>query len=63
VHKRFSRWCHAGAWEQVFTTLSVDRENKYLMLHSTIVRAHRQAATGKGGLGSGAGAFPRRIDR
>lgn len=26
-----------------------DRDNKYLMLDSTIVRAHQQAATGKGG--------------
>jgi transposase len=49
VHKRFSRWCHAGVWERVFASLVVDRDNKYLMLDSTIVRAHQQAATGKGG--------------
>lgn len=49
VHRRFSRWCHAGVWERVFEALTVDRDNKYLMLDSTIVRAHQQAASGKGG--------------
>lgn len=49
VHKRFSRWCHAGIWEHVFETLTCDRDNQYLMIDSTIVRAHQQAASGKGG--------------
>ena len=49
VHKRFSRWCHAGVWDRVFASLMADRDNQYLMLDSTIVRAHQQAATGKGG--------------
>jgi len=49
VHRRFSRWCHAGVWERVFAALTADRDNQYLMLDSTIVRAHQQAATGKGG--------------
>jgi transposase len=33
----------------VFEALTVDRDNQYLMIDSTIVRAHQQAATGKGG--------------
>jgi len=49
VHRRFSRWCHAGVWERVFDALTTDRDNRYLMLDSTIVRAHQQAASGKGG--------------
>ena len=49
VHKRFSRWAKAGAWERVFETLTRDRSNEYLMLDATLVRAHQQAATGKGG--------------
>nr|WP_152971054.1 IS5 family transposase [Rhizobium ecuadorense] len=49
VHRRFSRWCHAGVWERVFDALTVDRDNQYLMIDSTIVRAHQQAASGKGG--------------
>jgi putative transposase len=49
LHKRFTRWAKAGVWERVFASLIKDRNNQYLMLDSTLVRAHRQAATGKGG--------------
>ncbi len=49
VHKRFTRWAEAGVWERVFAALTEDRDNEYLMLDSTLVRAHQQAATGKGG--------------
>jgi putative transposase len=49
LHKRFSRWAKAGVWEKVFAALIKDRDNQYLMLDSTLVRAHQQAATGKGG--------------
>lgn len=49
VHTRFSRWAKAGVWERVFAALIKDRRNEYLMLDTTLVRAHQQAATGKGG--------------
>ncbi|CTP93122.1 hypothetical protein XTPLMG730_3758 [Xanthomonas translucens pv. phlei] len=49
VHKRFTRWAAKGVWEQVFQALIRDRSNEYLMIDSSIVRAHAQAATGKGG--------------
>ena len=49
VHKRFTRWAEAGVWEKVFTNLTTAPDNDYLMLDSTLVRAHQQAATGKGG--------------
>jgi putative transposase len=49
VHTRFSRWAKAGVWERVFKALTRDRDNQYLMLDTTLVRAHQQAATGKGG--------------
>ena len=49
VHTRFARWAKAGVWERVFTVLTADRRNEYLMLDTTLVRAHQQAATGKGG--------------
>jgi len=49
VHRRFSRWCHGGVWEKVFAALTAERNNQYLMIDSTIVRAHQQAACGKGG--------------
>ena len=47
VHKRFIRWAEAGVWDRLFDDLVADRKNPYLMLDSTIVRAHQQAATGR----------------
>lgn len=47
VHKRFIRWARSGVWEKVFHELAGDRKNRYPMIDSTIVRAHRQAATGR----------------
>lgn len=49
LHKRFTRWAKAGVWDEVFASLIKNRDNQYLMLDSTLVRAHQQAATGKGG--------------
>ena len=49
VHKRFTRWAKAGVWERVFGSLTGDPDNQYLMLDTTLVRVHQQAASGKGG--------------
>jgi transposase len=49
LHKRFTRWAKAGVWDEVFASLIKDRDNQYLMLDTTLIRAHQQAATGKGG--------------
>jgi transposase len=46
VHTHFSRWAKAGVWQHVFAVLTKDRCN--LMLDTSLVRAHQQAATGKG---------------
>jgi len=51
VHKRFTRWATAGVWEKVFDSLTGDPDNQYLMLDTTLVRVHQQAAGGKGGRG------------
>jgi len=50
VHQRFTRWSANGTWDRMFEVLIRDRDNDYLMIDTTIVRAHQQAATGKGGL-------------
>ena len=47
VHKRFVRWANSGVWEGSFTSWCAIRRNQYLMLDSTIVRAHQQAVTGR----------------
>ena len=49
AHKRFMRWAKAGVWERVFEHLIDDPDNDYVSIDSTLVRAHQQAATGKGG--------------
>ncbi len=41
VHKRFSRWCHAGVWERVFEALTAGRNNQHPMIDNTVVRAHQ----------------------
>jgi putative transposase len=49
VHARFTRWAKARIWERVFAELIKDRDNKYLMLDTTLARVHQQTAAGKGG--------------
>lgn len=56
VHKRFSRWAYKGVWEKVFGQLLKDPKNGYVMIDSTLVKAHQQAAR------TGSGAIPWRID-
>jgi transposase len=44
VHTRFSRWAASGVWQKLFQTLAAAANNEYVMLDSTIVRAHQHAA-------------------
>ncbi len=50
VWKRFSRWAKNGVWERVFNELAKDPDFEYVMIDSTIVRAHQHATGAKGGL-------------
>jgi len=43
VYQRFNRWAKVGVWEQVFETLQ-DPDLEWLMIDSTVVRAHQHAA-------------------
>jgi transposase len=45
IHKRFTRWAANGVWEKIFKILLKDKKNEYIMLDSTLVKAHQQAAT------------------
>lgn len=47
THRRFSRWASTQVWEKVFAVLIQDAQNDYLMIDSTIVRAHQHAAGSK----------------
>jgi transposase len=49
VWKRFSRWAKKGVWQKVFEALQ-DPDLEWLILDSTIIRAHPHAAGAKRGL-------------
>jgi len=40
VYKRFAYWSQAGIFEKLFASISTDRDLEYLLIDSTIVRAH-----------------------
>ena len=50
VFRRFSRWSRKGVWQRIFEALSDDPDFEYLIIDSTIVRAHQHASGAKGGL-------------
>ena len=49
IHRRFRRWSRKGVWQMIFNTLAVSADTEWLMIDSTIVRAHQHAAGSKGG--------------
>jgi transposase len=48
VWRRFDRWARKGVWQRVFETLQ-DPDLEWLLIDSTVVRAHQHAAGKKGG--------------
>lgn len=50
VFQRYNRWSKAGVWERLFRALSGDPDFEYVMIDSTIVRAHQHSSGAKGGL-------------
>jgi putative transposase len=49
VFRRFSRWSRKGVWARIFEAMSDDPDFEYLIIDSTIVRAHQHAAGAKKG--------------
>ncbi|MGH6881060.1 IS5 family transposase [Hypericibacter sp.] len=49
VFRRFSRWSRKGVWWRIFAAMSDDPDFEYLIVDSTIVRAHQHAAGAKKG--------------
>lgn len=50
VFTRFSRWSRNGVWWRLFQAVADDPDFEYLIVDSTIVRAHQHATAKKGGL-------------
>ncbi len=48
VWKRFDRWGAKGVWKRVFEALQ-DPDLEWMIIDSTVVRAHQHAAGKKGG--------------
>jgi transposase len=54
VWRRFDRWARRGVWQKVFEALQ-DPDLEWLILDSTVVRAHPHAAGAKKGPTAAAG--------
>ena len=54
IYQRFNRWSRAGVWKRLMAVLQ-DEDIEWLMLDSTVVRAHQHAA---GALKKGAQSKP-----
>jgi transposase len=50
VFRRFSRWSQKGVWQRIFEARSDDPDFEYLIVDSTIIRAHQHASWRKRGL-------------
>lgn len=44
VHTRHSRWCRTGVWQRLFAALAQEADNEWVMIDSSIVRAHQHSA-------------------
>ena len=60
VWRRFDRWAKKGVWQRVFQALQ-DPDLEWLILDSTIVRAHPHAAGLKKGRTARAGSRSKRL--
>ena len=43
IYKRFARWCDRGVWERLHQHFSTEPDLEYLVIDSTVVRAHQCA--------------------
>ena len=49
VYNRFHNWSRRGIWELLFAALNVDMDEEASIVDASVVRAHQDAAGGKGG--------------
>jgi transposase len=49
VYNRFDNWAAAGIWNRIFRALQSDDEPEGSIVDGSVVRAHQDAAGGKGG--------------
>jgi len=44
LHRRFKLWSERNIWQQIFEDIRIDPDFEYLMIDSSIIRAHACAA-------------------
>jgi transposase len=49
VYNRFTRWAVLGVWEDIFKALQIPDDELASIVDGSVVRAHQDAAGGKGG--------------
>jgi len=49
VYNRFTRWAILGVWEKIFKALQIPDDEIGSIVDGSVVRAHQDAAGGKGG--------------
>lgn len=52
VFNRFTNWSQRGHWAAIFKALQLEDEEDAVILDASVVRAHQDAAGGKGGSSS-----------
>jgi transposase len=48
IHRRFSRWAEKGLWNTLLSLLTEDTDEEYVMIDSTLVRAHQHSSGAAG---------------
>lgn len=49
VYNRFALWSHRGYWARIFRALQLEVDDGGVIIDASVVRAHQDAAGGKGG--------------
>ena len=49
VYNRFALWSHRGHWARIFKALQLEVDDDGVIIDASVVRAHQDAAGGKGG--------------
>src|ERR1700686_2360051 len=49
IYCRFNRWSKAGVWQRLLEALRVDADTEWLMIDSSVIRAHQHASGARKG--------------
>lgn len=61
VFQRFNRWAKKGVWLKIMEAFGEDADLEWLLIDSTVIRAHQHAAGKKGANRASSGTFAGRL--